>query len=660
MKKLFRYFTQVLLLISILVYLLGVLGRLGQSPLGCPDWPGCFGEVVMTPKMFTAGWLAPMLKVWSQNQSLIPWLMMGFSGLLFLLNLREIGRRFKEIVLGFLVLVLASCAALLPLAMDYPAPLGLFFGVAMVFLIHRLWVMDATPEPPRQALPFLSWLSRLGLLLLLIDAYLGGWLTLMGGGLSCPEVPTCLGQWLPTADYLGLMKAFLGAQEGEAILKMPGALIALNVLHRLCAALAFLLLTVLAQGLTSNPKAPALSKEGLWLSALLLIQVALGLGLVLLRLPVVLGVAHAWVSLLLILRVSRIELQLGRAPLRRDEPEQAVLSPRTEGVVPPLSAPSLAPAQRPEPSPVSLYQRLKGQLSKTRSGLTGFLGQVPVGRKAIDRAFLEELEGQLLMADMGVTVTRDIIRHLTDRLDRQELRDVSVVKEHLKRYLHQLIEPVSTPLAMADTQSPFVILVVGVNGVGKTTTIGKLAKRFQQQGLSVMLAAGDTFRAAAVEQLQAWGDRNQVPVIAQHTGADSASVIYDALEAAKARRVNVLIADTAGRLHNKSHLMEELSKIKRIMARLDPSAPQEVLLVLDGGTGQNALNQARVFHEAVGLTGIALTKLDGTAKGGVLFALAQEFGIPIRFIGVGEGIDDLQDFNAEQFIGALFDEPEMN
>ncbi len=656
MKKIFRHYTQVFLLVSILIYLLGVLGRLGQSPRGCPDWPGCLGEVLIVPKTFSAAWFVPFLEIWSQNQWMIPWLMVGLSGLLLLLSLGESRQGLKGIVLAASIAVLASFAAMRGIPIDHPTPLSLFLGIMMVCLVHRLWSMGSTLEPPRQALPFLTWLGRFGLLLLLIDAYLGGWLSLAGGGLSCPEVPTCLGHWLPTADYLGLMKALFGSQGGDAALRAPGILIALNVLHRILAVLVFLMLTLLAQGLTSNPKAPALSKEGLWLSALLLIEVALGLGLVLLRLPVLLGVGHALVALLLILRVSRIEQRLSQLPVGSLEPQPSGWAPRAEA--PPISQP--APDESPKPSTLSLYQRLKGQLSKTRTGLTGFLGQLPGGRKEIDQAFLEELEGQLLMADMGVTVTRDIIRHLTDSLDRQELQDVSVVKEHLKRYLHQLIEPVSQPLAIADTKTPFVILVVGVNGVGKTTTIGKLAKRLQLRGLSVMLAAGDTFRAAAVEQLQAWGERNQVPVIAQHTGADSASVIYDALEAAKARSVDVLIADTAGRLHNKSNLMEELSKIKRIMARLDPTAPQEVLLVLDGGTGQNALNQAREFHEAVGLTGIALTKLDGTAKGGVLFALAQQFGIPIRFIGVGEGIDDLQDFNADQFIGALFDENDLS
>ena len=278
------------------------------------------------------------------------------------------------------------------------------------------------------------------------------------------------------------------------------------------------------------------------------------------------------------------------------------------------------------------------------------------GRGAIDREFMEDLEAQLLMADLGVSATQNIMTHLTENLERQELSDRETLRMRLRAHLRDLILPVSQPLEIPDDVRPYVILVVGVNGVGKTTTIGKLAKRLQQRGLSVMLAAGDTFRAAAVEQLQTWGERNEVPVIAQHTGADSASVIYDALEAAKARKIDVLIADTAGRLHNKSNLMEELSKVKRIMARLDASAPHEVLLVLDGGTGQNAVNQARQFHEAVGLTGLVLTKLDGTAKGGVLFALASQFGIPIRFIGIGEGIDDLRDFDADEFIGALFDE----
>jgi fused signal recognition particle receptor len=257
------------------------------------------------------------------------------------------------------------------------------------------------------------------------------------------------------------------------------------------------------------------------------------------------------------------------------------------------------------------------------------------------------------MADIGIETTTAIINQLTSSLERDQLRDGEALRQALKENLYQMLQPCSQPLIIPKQDSPYVILVVGVNGAGKTTSIGKLANRLQAQGHSVMLAAGDTFRAAAVEQLQTWGERNNVHV-AQHTGADSASVIFDALESARAKGVDVLIADTAGRLHTKSNLMDELKKIKRIMGRLDESAPHEVLLVLDAGTGQNALSQARLFNETVQLTGIALTKLDGTAKGGVIFALANQLHIPIRFIGVGEAIDDLQDFDARTFVDALF------
>jgi fused signal recognition particle receptor len=247
-----------------------------------------------------------------------------------------------------------------------------------------------------------------------------------------------------------------------------------------------------------------------------------------------------------------------------------------------------------------------------------------------------------------------LIDNLTAKVARKQLADSGALYEALQTELRTLLQPVEQPLQISSGDKPFVILVVGVNGVGKTTTIGKLAKRLQNEGKSVMLAAGDTFRAAAVEQLQIWGERNKVPVVAQHTGADSASVIYDAIAAAKARGVDVVIADTAGRLHNKSHLMDELAKVRRVMGKLDVTAPHEVLLVLDAGTGQNAVSQADIFRESAGVTGIALTKLDGTAKGGVIFALTEKHKLPIRFIGVGEGIDDLQPFAAKPFVDALF------
>jgi fused signal recognition particle receptor len=273
--------------------------------------------------------------------------------------------------------------------------------------------------------------------------------------------------------------------------------------------------------------------------------------------------------------------------------------------------------------------------------------------KKIDDDLFEELEEQLLIADVGVETTRKIIASLVEHADRAHLKDADALYDRLKKEMAAILAKVDRPLQVGG-KAPFVILMVGVNGVGKTTTIGKLARQYQAEGKTVMLAAGDTFRAAAVEQLQIWGQRNHIPVVAQHTGADSASVIFDAIQAAKARGVDVLIADTAGRLQNKSHLMDELKKIVRVMKKLDEDAPHEVMLTLDASTGQNAISQARLFNETVKVTGITLTKLDGTAKGGVIFSIADQFGIPIRYIGVGEGIEDLRPFNAEDFIEALF------
>ena len=314
---------------------------------------------------------------------------------------------------------------------------------------------------------------------------------------------------------------------------------------------------------------------------------------------------------------------------------------------------------QPESAPTSekqrgLFGRLKQGLSRTRSSFTSGLADLALGKKTINDETLEDIETLLLTADVGVEATQRIIQDLTDRVSRKELNDTVALYDALQEDMRRILAPCDIPLDISPSHKPYVILMVGVNGAGKTTTIGKLAKRLQAEGRSVMLAAGDTFRAAAVEQLQTWGERNDVPVIAQQSGADSASVIYDALQAAQTRNIDVLIADTAGRLHTQSNLMEELKKVKRVMGKLDSSAPHEILLVVDAGTGQNALNQAQQFHEAVGLTGITLTKLDGTAKGGVIFAIANKLQIPIRFIGVGESIDDLRPFNAEEFVAALF------
>ncbi|MCP1598919.1 fused signal recognition particle receptor [Aeromonas caviae] len=310
-----------------------------------------------------------------------------------------------------------------------------------------------------------------------------------------------------------------------------------------------------------------------------------------------------------------------------------------------------------KPQREGFFARLKRSLVRTRENIgSGFFGLF--SGKKIDDDLFEELETQLLTADLGVDTTTRIIEGLVQHADRKQLKDAEALYGLLKQDMGEMLAKVEQPLVIDTSKKPYVILMVGVNGVGKTTTIGKLAKQFQAEGKSVMLAAGDTFRAAAVEQLQVWGQRNNIPVIAQHTGADSASVIYDAIEAARSRGADVLIADTAGRLQNKSNLMEELKKVVRVMKKLDDTAPHEIMLTLDAGTGQNALSQAKLFSEAVGLTGITLTKLDGTAKGGVIFAVADKFQIPIRYIGVGEGIDDLRPFVANDFIEALFSREE--
>jgi fused signal recognition particle receptor len=351
------------------------------------------------------------------------------------------------------------------------------------------------------------------------------------------------------------------------------------------------------------------------------------------------------------------------APLAMPEPllVQPVAEPQPQPVQPAaqeLAVPAPAPTPEPETGKVGFFARLKQGLSKTSASIGEGMASLFLGKKAIDDDLLEEIETRLLTADVGVEATSVIIKSLTQKVARKQLTDAQALYTSLQGELAEMLKPVEQPLVIKSEHRPFVILVVGVNGAGKTTTIGKLAKKLQLEGKKVMLAAGDTFRAAAVEQLQVWGERNHIPVIAQHTGADSASVIFDAVQAAKARGIDVLIADTAGRLHTKDNLMEELKKVRRVIGKLDADAPHEVLLVLDAGTGQNAINQAKQFNQTVTLTGLALTKLDGTAKGGVIFALAKQFGLPIRYIGVGEGIDDLRTFEAEPFVQALFAERE--
>ncbi|WP_369600792.1 signal recognition particle-docking protein FtsY [Hahella sp. SMD15-11] len=323
----------------------------------------------------------------------------------------------------------------------------------------------------------------------------------------------------------------------------------------------------------------------------------------------------------------------------------------------PEAAPEVVP-EAAEKAP-SLFARIRSGLSKTRAGLADQIKALVGASKKIDEDLLEEIETILLTADVGIEATSAIIESLTEKLERNALKDSAALNEALREELRAMLRPCEQPLEITG-HKPFVILVVGVNGVGKTTTIGKLARKFRDEGKTVLLAAGDTFRAAAVEQLQVWGERNQVPVVAQHTGADSASVIFDAIAAAKARNIDVVIADTAGRLQNKDNLMAELEKVVRVIRKHDETAPHEVLLVLDAGTGQNALSQASLFTQAVGVSGLVVTKLDGTAKGGILFAIARKLGTPIRFIGVGEGVEDLRPFRADEFVDALFDDQDSD
>jgi fused signal recognition particle receptor len=499
-----------------------------------------------------------------------------------------------------------------------------------------------------------AWLARFALLLLLLECALGAWVSINHAGFACTNFPLCTDQWSPIADY---QHAF----DPQGVFTLP-AQIAITWLHRLLALVCFVVLTLVVMQATAS-KENKIRKSGLILSALLFIEIGLGILGFKLAMPVWVAILHNAIAVLMILPLISIVFysRYGFVSIPEIKPTEAKpteIKPTLEKQ-PVIDSSHLTPVEQfvepiyVEPQPESLYLRLKSQLKRTRSGLTGLLANLPLVAKDSED-LLEDIEATLLMADLGMDTTTAITNHLRQHLDKQQLQDGETLRTALKQELLNILKPCSTPLHIPKQDKPFVILVVGVNGAGKTTTIGKLAKRLQAQGHSVMLAAGDTFRAAAVEQLQVWGERNHIPVVAQHTGADSASVIYDAVQSAQAKGVDVLIADTAGRLQTKSNLMDELSKVKRIMTKLDDTAPHEVLLVLDAGTGQNALSQAKLFNEAVTLTGMVLTKLDGTAKGGVIFALAKHTGIPIRYIGIGEGIDDLQDFNAEWFVDALF------
>ena len=476
---------------------------------------------------------------------------------------------------------------------------------------------------------------QVALFVLFIQVLLGDWTTANHAALACRGFPQCNGTWLPALNYENALNLFYGLQNNYSGAVAYDAQITLAWLHRAGALLCFVILSGVTFQATSAPS-KTLRRAGLWLSALLFLQISLSILTIKLDLPWWMSVIHGTLATLLMLPLIAIHFYSKYdfpflLESEVEKPELPVTGVRVD----------------------SLYGRLKSQLNRTRNGLGGVFSTLSLS-KTIDDDLLAEIEANLLMADVGVEATSAIIAKLNERVTRSELKDSGALEAILKEELLEILRPCSLNLIIPKQDKPFVILVVGVNGAGKTTTIGKLANRLKMQGHSVMLAAGDTFRAAAVEQLQTWGDRNHIQVVAQHTGADSASVIFDAIQSAQAKGIDVLIADTAGRLQTKSNLMDELKKVKRIMSKLDDTAPHEVLLVLDAGTGQNAISQTKLFNEAVTLTGLTLTKLDGTAKGGIIFALAKQFGIPIRFIGIGESIEDLQDFDAEKFVNALF------
>jgi len=655
------------LVLSLVLIILGSYVRSSGVELGCPDWPGCYGKALVSSdiefindaaknfpykrvdigkakKEMTLRYLTATLAVLVLLLSLVSWTQKKYrpaaiissSILLLLMVLQAAMSMWVVEFKGTPVIITAS------LLLGF----SLFWGLYWLYLRSNNDVVIADQSVKRGP----KLLVRIAMVFLFLQIVLGAWTSTNGAALSCAGFPLCNNVWLPAVDYFRALDLFSGLNRGyTGVLAFDGQ-VAVHWIHRVGALVNFILLTGLMLAATTEINARQVRKAGLTLSILLLVEIFFGILTIKLELPLMIAMAHSLFAALLMLPLINISFYSKYALVDDDVELEQV--DKVEVVVEPAAEVVGVEEKEAyaEPSAESLYLRLKTQLSKTRSGL----GSVLLGQKTIDEDLLEEIESSLLMADIGVDATSEIISQLTERLERHQLNDSETLEKALKEILLELLQPCCQHLIIPEQDTPFVILVVGINGVGKTTTIGKLAKRLQLQGHSVMLAAGDTFRAAAVEQLETWGERNNIHVVAQHTGADSASVIFDGVQSAKAKGVDVLIADTAGRLHTKSNLMDELSKIKRIMGKVDENAPHEVLLVLDAGTGQNALSQTKIFNEVVKLSGLALTKLDGTAKGGVIFALAKQFSLPIRFIGVGEGIDDLQDFDAKTFVDALF------
>ncbi len=656
----FRKITLFSVVLALIVIVAGSYVRLSGAGLGCPDWPGCYGQAIVNEQSDFKALAAEAFPgqtpdIEKASKEMSHRYLAGTLGLtvllLALLSWREQQSRLAVVTaaLGLVVLVGLQAALGMWAVKLHVMPIivtgHLLLAMMTFWLLYWLY-LRVNPRILRLAARSngLVVFARFAMAVLFLEIVLGGWVSANYAALACSGFPQCNGSWWPTADYRTALDLFNGLSTGYTGVVAFDAQVAANWLHRIGALVSFIVLTLLMLSATSAHHSKPVRRAGLGLSVLLLMQVGSGIIGIRLGEPLWAALLHNAFAALLMLPLIAISFYSRNAYAEELKPVEEIEQPVIS------SAEEAYAAAEPE----SLYLRLKSQLKRTRSGLSGVLAHIPLGRQEIDEDLLEEIEASLLMADIGVEATTEIIKRLTESVERRQLNDGEALSAALKQELLSMLQPCSLNLHIPKQDKPFVILVVGVNGAGKTTTIGKLAKRLQAQGHSVMLAAGDTFRAAAVEQLQTWGERNNIHVVAQHTGADSASVIYDGVQSAQAKGIDVLIADTAGRLHTKSNLMDELKKVKRIMSKLDETAPHEVLLVLDAGTGQNALSQAKLFNETVALTGLVLTKLDGTAKGGVIFALAKQFGIPIRFIGIGEGIDDLQDFDADTFVNALF------
>lgn len=655
--------------VTLFIIVMNAFVRVMDAGAGCADWPACYGrsqpqesassltqaDVVDPIDVVVEQWE----QTWQRYATAFVALLVFF--MIFLSWTLPYYRVLAVLVSAALLMLIVGQAALtvwtmhietMPIIvwLNYVLSLLTFWGVAWVY-----WRTDPLLESGPQPNYTLRIVNAVAILVLFADVLVGGWASANLAALACSDFPQCVLAWQPgSADIFAAINIFYGLESGYTGVLPPLGQQTVLWLHQVGAvAVTLISVCLVLLALIAGYVKPV--KVAAFLLLLLLVgQLTLGIFNVTESLPIAVAVAHSVFGALLMLPLIAISVYAHLLPV----------SARLEQASTEQPAIALSDVHKAihaeletyvEPEPESLYLRLRSQLQKTRTGIGGVLNSLKLGQRGLDEETLEDIESQLIVADVGVEATQQIIARLTQTLQQAPVDGSETVADVLKQELYQLLQPCDQPLVIPKQDTPFVILVVGVNGAGKTTTIGKLARRLQSQGHSVMLAAGDTFRAAAVEQLQTWGERNGIPVVAQHTGADAASVVFDALQSAAAKGVDVLIADTAGRLHTKSNLMEELIKIKRIMSKLDPSAPHEVLLILDAGTGQNAMSQAALFHEAVTLTGIALTKLDGTAKGGVIFALASKLGIPIRFIGVGEGIEDLQDFDAKNFIDALTD-----